>query len=210
MGDGAEMRQARKQRAPAAERNITPILDVLSAHLPASGSALEIASGTGQHVAAFAGTFSNLIWTPSDPNPDARASTAAWVEDSGSENLNHPLDIDVAASEWPNPVEGPIDVILAINLLHIAPWRVAEGLLAGAAELLAPQGMVYLYGPYRRGGAHIAESNARFESWLLEQNPEWGVRDLEKVEQEGARHGLQLEHVIAMPANNFSLILRKS
>ena len=204
------MRQARKQRAPAAERNISPILDVLSAHLPASGRALEIASGTGQHVAAFAGAFPDLVWTPSDPNPDARASTVAWVEDSGAENLKHPLDIDVAASEWPNAVEGPVDVILAINLLHIAPWLVAEGLLAGAAELVAPLGMVYLYGPYRRDGAHTAESNAQFESWLLEQNPEWGVRDLEKVEQEGAKHGLQLEHVIAMPANNFSLILRKS
>ena len=198
------------RRTPAAERNTGAILKVLAAHLPASGRALEIASGTGQHAAAFAQNFPAITWTPSDPAPDARRSIAAWVGEAGLENLKPPLDLDVMREHWPAALKGPFDAVLAINLVHISPWAACEGLLRGAGALLQKRGMLYLYGPYRRGGAHTADSNARFEEWLHGQNREWGVRDIGEVERAAATHGLALDAVIAMPANNFSLILRKS
>ncbi len=196
--------------APAAERNTSSILQVLKTHLPASGRALEIASGTGQHAAAFAQNFPAITWVPSDPSPDARRSIAAWAGEAGLENLKSPLDLDVMRDGWTASLEGSLDVVLAINLLHISPWAACEGLLRGAGALLRTQGMLYLYGPYRRGGVHTAESNARFEEWLHGQDRAWGVRDIGEVERAAAIHGLGLDEVIAMPANNFSLILRKS
>ncbi|GBE43604.1 MAG TPA: DUF938 domain-containing protein [Rhizobiales bacterium] len=198
------------RRAPAAGRNTGPILQVLKTQLPASGRALEIASGTGQHAAAFARSFPAITWIPSDPSPDARHSIAAWVEEAGLGNLEAPLDLDVMQEHWPAAAEGPFDAVLAINLIHISPWAACQGLLRGAGALLPERGMLYLYGPYRRGGAHTAGSNVRFEEWLHGQNREWGVRDVGEVERAAATHGLCLDAVIEMPANNFSLVLRKS
>ena len=210
MGQDANTHSDPKRRAPAAERNIAPILDVLKDRLPTSGVVLEIASGTGQHAAAFACAFPNIDWCPSDRAADARSSIAAWRMDAGASNLRTPLDIDVLRRGWFDEVEGPFDAVIAINLVHVAPWSAAEGLLKGASELLAPRGMVYLYGPYRRDGEHTAESNVRFESWLHAQDPEWGVRDVQEIERAGTVCGLKLEDAIEMPANNFSLILRKT
>lgn len=197
------------RRAPAADRNTDSILQVLKTHLPASGRALEIASGTGQHAAAFAQNFPAITWIPSDPSPESRHSIAAWAGETGLENLRPPLDLDVMQEHWPPAREGPFDVVLAINLVHISPWAACLGLLRGAAELLHSRGMLFLYGPYKRDGAHTAGSNVRFEEWLRGQDPEWGVRDIGEVERAAAAHDLLLDAVIAMPANNFSLILRK-
>lgn len=193
------------------ERNTGPILEILKQQLPASGRALEIASGTGQHVVAFARRHREISWQPSDPEAGARASIAAWSQQAGLKNLEPPLDIDVTQERWPGPgaLEKPFDAVLAINLIHIAPWAACAGLLRGAGELLGAGGLLFLYGPYRKDGMHTAESNVRFEAWLQAQNPEYGVRDIADVAREARKHGLRLDDALPMPANNFSLILRK-
>jgi len=197
------------RRAPAADRNTAPILEVLKTQLPSSGRALEIASGTGQHAAAFAQNFPEITWVPSDPSPEARRSIAAWGAETGLENLEAPRDLDVMQEHWPGAAGGPFDILLAINLVHISPWAACAGLLRGAGELLHTGGMLFLYGPYRRNGEHTAGSNVRFEEWLHGQDPDWGVRDIGEVERAAAPYGLALDASIEMPANNFSLILRK-
>ncbi len=197
-----------RRHAPSAERNTEPILAVLKQHLPASGRVLEIASGTGQHVVAFAGAFPGIEWWPSDPAADARASIAAWRHDAGLDTVRPPLDIDVTRPDWEHGLEGPFAAILAINLVHISPWPAAQGLLRGAAALLGPEGLLYLYGAYMRDGAHTAPSNIDFDAWLRGQDPRWGVRDMGDMEREAAAHGLRLTAVEPMPANNFSLVFR--
>lgn len=197
------------QHAPAAARNTGPILEVLNAQLPASGRALEIASGAGQHAVAFAQNFPDIAWQPSDPEANARASIAARRQQAGLKNLEPPLDIDVMQERWPDALERPFDALLAINLIHISPWAACAGLLSGAGELLGAGGLMFLYGPYKKDGIHTAASNVRFEAWLQAQNPEYGVRDIGDVAREAGKHGLRLDDAVAMPANNFSLILRK-
>ena len=179
-------------------------------HLPQTGRALEIASGTGQHAAAFAIAFPGIDWYASDPDERARDSIAAWRDAAAADNLMPPLDIDVTRTDWHRQVEGPLDAVLAINLVHIAPWAVTQGLLRSAGDLLVQDGLLYLYGPYRKDGAHTADSNIQFEAWLKRQDESWGVRDMGDVEREGANHGLNLDNAIEMPANNFSLIFRRA
>jgi SAM-dependent methyltransferase len=183
---------------------------VLSEHLPETGRALEIASGSGQHAAAFAKAFPGIDWVPSDPDERARDSIAAWAEEAGSDNLMPVLDIDVTRAAWNEDVEGPFNAILAINMVHISPWAAAEGLLRGAGSLLTSGGLLYLYGPYRKDDAHTADSNIKFDAWLKGQNEQWGVRDMGEVKHQGELNGLHLGETIEMPANNFSLIFRKA
>ncbi len=209
MPEDADKHDSRLQHAPSATRNSAVILEVLKKHLPETGRALEIASGSGQHAAAFAITFPGIDWFPSDPDERARDSITVWSEDAGAENLNPPLDIDVTRALWHGEVEGPFNALLAINMVHIAPWAVTVGLLRGAGELLVRDGLLYLYGPYRRDGAHTAQSNVKFDEWLKGQNEAWGVRDMSEVERQAELSGLLLGEVIDMPANNFSLIFRK-
>ncbi|MDH3231195.1 MAG: class I SAM-dependent methyltransferase [Alphaproteobacteria bacterium] len=206
----AETRSVRKQCAPAAVRNTRPILDVLADVVPAAGRALEIASGTGQHIAAFAAAFPGIHWQPSDPGAEARDSIAAWVADSGLANLAPPLDLDVTHGDWPAAGGGPWDIMVCINMIHIAPWAACLGLMDGAGTLLRPGGALYLYGPYRRDGGHTAPSNEAFDQSLRARNPEWGVRGMEDVAQIAAVRGLAWERTVPMPANNFSLVLRKT
>jgi len=202
--------QADLRHAPAVARNKAHILEVLSAHLPQSGCALEIASGTGQHAAVFAKHFPELIWQPSDPAAEARESIKAWADEVGLGNLKAPLDLDVTFKGWQKAFDAPFDVILAINLIHISPWAATQGLMHGAGELLARGGMLYLYGPYLRDGVHTAASNIKFDAWLKEQNEAFGVKDMDEVTQQGEKNGLKLAHILEMPANNFSLIFQKS
>jgi hypothetical protein len=198
-----------KSHAPAADRNREPILTVLRRCLPAEGRALEIASGTGQHVVAFAGAFPGICWLPTDIDAGARASISAWMDEAGLANIDAPLALDVTAPGWQEGVERPVDAILAINLVHISPWNATQGLMRGAGVLLGPGGLLYLYGPYKRDGAHTAPSNAEFDRWLRSQNPDWGVRDASGVEEEANSNGLTLAEIVEMPANNLSLIFRK-
>jgi len=166
---------------------------------------LELASGTGEHAVHFAAAMPEIIWQPSDPDAQARASVDAWIEAEGLSNLRPPLDIDVSSEAW--GVEGQgFDALVAINMIHISPWEATLGLMAGAGRLLQKGGLLYTYGAYKRGGRHTAASNETFEVWLRGMDPRFGVRDLEAVEDAARLHGLRLRDLIAMPANNFSLV----
>jgi len=204
-----ETRASRKHHAPAAARNTGPIVEVLRGILPEAGRALEIASGTGQHAAALAEAFAGIDWQPSDQDAAARDSIAAWVVEAGLGNLLPPLDLDVMRDDWPNAIDGELDLIVCINMIHISPWEACGGLMRGAGKLLRNGGLLYLYGPYRRDGDHTAPSNAEFDVSLRGRNPAWGIRDMGEVAAAAAVHEIALESAIAMPANNFSLILRK-
>ena len=195
-----------RRTAPHVARNAVPILEVLRDVLPAEGLVLEIASGSGEHVLAFARGFPNLAWQPSDPDPVALASIEAWRAAEGAPNLLAPLRLDAAAPDW--PLERA-DAILCINMVHISPWSATLGLLDGAARLLASGAPLYLYGAYRRDGVLTAPSNEAFDRSLRERNPDWGVRRLEDVTAEAERRSLALDRVIEMPANNLSVIFRR-
>ena len=191
--------------SPSVARNREPILAVLRRVLPAGGIVLEIASGTGEHAMHFAAALPELTWQPTDRDPEARRSIAARRAAAVLPNLLPPLELDAAAPSW--PVERA-DAIVAINMIHIAPWSAAEGLMAGAARLLAPGGILYLYGPYQENGRHTAPSNAAFDASLRARDPEWGVRDVGAVAELAARHGLALAERVAMPSSNLSLVFR--
>lgn len=191
--------------APAVARNRDAILVVLREHLPASGLVLEVASGSGEHAVHFAAALPSLRWQPTDPAPRNRASIAAHARAAGLPNLLAPLDLDASAMAWP---VARAEAVVAINMVHIAPWSATMGLLAGAAKVLSESGLLYLYGPYRREGRHTAPSNASFDADLRVRDPSWGVRDVEDVVRAALPHELRLEHQVAMPANNLSLLFR--
>lgn len=201
-----------RQYAPATQRNREPILGVLQMVLPPTGTVLEIASGTGEHAVFFAPRLAPRNWQPSDFNPVALASIAAWRDHLAVANLYPPLALDVQASEWPveapNFAAGPITAIACINMIHISPWSACLSLLAGAGRILPQGGILYLYGPYKLQGEHTAASNAAFDLSLRSQNPEWGVRDLEAVVASAASANLELIQTIQMPANNLSVVFQ--
>jgi len=195
------------QASPSVGRNREPILAVLRRVLPARGTVLEIASGTGEHAVHFAAALLKLTWQPTDRDPDALASIAAHRAAARLPNLLPALELDACAPLWP---VARADAVVAINMIHIAPWTAAEGLIAGAGRVLARAGVLYLYGPFKEGGRHTAPSNAAFDASLRAGNPDWGVRDIGDVFDLAGRHGLALDQRIAMPANNLSLVFRKS
>ena len=195
-----------RRHAPATQRNRDAILAVLRDVLPATGIVLEVASGSGEHVIHFARHLPDLTFQPSDPMAESLESVAAWVGSSGVANVLPPRRLDVTERPW--PVEAA-DAILCINMIHIAPWAATEGLLAGAATLLRQGAPLYLYGPYKRGGRHTADSNQAFDDQLRAQNPAWGVRDLEKVADLAESLGLSAPSITDMPANNLSVVFRR-
>ncbi|CAE6715234.1 hypothetical protein R69927_04813 [Paraburkholderia domus] len=200
---------ALRQHSPSAERNREPILAVLREVLPAAGRVLEIASGTGQHAICFAGALPGLDWQTSDLDADARASIAAWIAHKGLTNVRAPLALDVHQPDWGvNPLD-KLDAVVCINMIHISPWSATQALFAGASRHLAVGGVLYLYGPYKRGGAQTSPSNDAFDQQLRSRDLAWGVRDMEAVVALGASVGLVCDEPIAMPANNFSLVFRK-
>lgn len=192
--------------SPAVERNKAPILSVLERVLPKKGLVLEVASGSGQHVVCFADAFPGLRWQPSDPNPACRASIAAWVAPAGVANVAEPLDLDVRSLPWPVPL---LDAIVCINLVHISPWSATTALFRGAKRALRDEGVLYLYGPYFVRGKPAAPSNEAFDRSLREQNPEWGVRELDDVIHVATQEEFAVVETIEMPANNLSVVLRK-
>lgn len=193
-----------RRHAPAAARNRDPILAVLRRALPPAGLVLEVASGSGEHVAHFAAALPGLDWQPSDPDPAGRASVAAWTD--GMANVRPPLALDAATADWPIAAA---DAILCINMVHISPWTATLGLVAGAGRLLPAGGLLYLYGPFARGGRHTSASNAAFDADLRARNPEWRVRDLDAVRRAAAAERLELGEVVEMPANNLSVLFRR-
>jgi hypothetical protein len=192
--------------APSAERNKGPILDVLARVLPRRGVVLEIASGTGQHVVHFAKTLSNLTWQPYDPDAELRESIALRVREEQRPNVNSPIDLDVTKLPWPLQAA---DAVVAINLIHVAPWSATLALFEGAKALLPAEHVLFLYGPYRRYGRHTSESNAQFDLDLRTRDPEWGLRDLEAVSEVAAASGFVLAETVEMPANNFALVFKR-
>jgi SAM-dependent methyltransferase len=187
-------------------RNREPILGVLRRVLPRDGLVLEIASGGGEHAAYFASNLPGVLWQPTDANSEMFESIAAHRAAAGAANLLEPVHLDVTSEQW--PVERA-DAMVCCNMIHIAPWAAAEGLMAGAGRTLAPSGLIYLYGPYQIDGRHTAPSNQDFDTRLRAQNPLWGVRDLTDVSDLAKRHGLALAETVAMPANNLSVIFRR-
>jgi SAM-dependent methyltransferase len=211
------MRIDPKLRSSATARNRDPILAVFRRVLPARGTVLEIASGAGEHAVYFASHLPDLVWQPSDPSAEARASIDAWREAARAPNVRPALALDVHEDAWPLDAA---DAVVCINMIHIAPWSASEALMRGAARVLVPsgaegdrvldrRGILFTYGPYKREGAHTAPSNAAFDADLRARNPSWGVRDLEAVTAEAARRGLERIDVVPMPANNLSLVFRR-
>ena len=192
--------------SPAAERNKQPIADVLARVLPNAGLVLEIASGTGQHAEHFARALPQLTWQPSEADAEMLPALAARVQRAALPNLRAPLPFDV--HDTAPPLEGVAAVVCA-NMIHIAPWSACTALLGHAEQLLAPGAPLVLYGPFKRGGSHTAPSNAAFDADLRRRNPEWGVRDLDEIVALASRHSLELGEVVAMPANNLTVVLTR-
>ncbi|WP_372426611.1 DUF938 domain-containing protein [Salinarimonas chemoclinalis] len=193
--------------APAAARNRAPILSVLRRVLPETGVVLEVASGTGEHAVHMARALPGLAWVPSDPDPQARASVAAWRAHAGLANLAPPIALDAAAPDWP-VVQA--DAIVSINMIHIAPWEAGLGLMAGAGRLLPPGGPLVLYGPFNVEGRFTAPSNAQFDASLKARDSRWGIRDVADVAAAAAARGLSFGERIDMPANNMILVFRRT
>jgi SAM-dependent methyltransferase len=199
------MQRAAKS-APAAARNREPILRVLRDYLLRPALVLEIASGTGEHAVWFSTALPELTWQPTDHDPEALSSIAAWRDMAGPPNLLPPLLLDASADTWP---VAQADVVVAINMVHIAPWTATQGLIPGAARVLTQGGLLFLYGPFREGGEHTAASNAAFDADLRARDPSWGIRDLDEITALASRHGLMGPERIAMPANNLIVVFRR-
>jgi SAM-dependent methyltransferase len=203
---GLEGSASEKRHAPATERNREPIAAVLREVLPERGTLLEIASGTGQHAAYLAPLIPALRWQPSDPDPDALTSIKAWTAECDAANLLPPVFLDAASHTWPID---RADAILCVNMVHISPWAATEGLMRGAGRLLPTGAPLVLYGPYRRADVPTAPSNEEFDVSLKARNPEWGLRNLEAVQDEATVHGLTFERLYEMPANNLIVVFRR-
>ena len=214
--DGRPVEPDGRLDATAFHRNHQAIRAVLQRLLTGkSGHVIEVGSGTGQHVVDFARHLPEIIWWPSDLNDRHLTSIVAWRTHTQLSNIRLPLRIDLSDPHWCPEMQngvGPADVlaVFCANVVHIAPWRVAEGLFAGAGRYLRADGLLFLYGPFKRGGKHTAISNAVFDSSLREGNPEWGVRDIEAVEALAASAGLALVEVVEMPSNNLTLVFGRS
>lgn len=190
-----------------AERNKGPILDVLRRTLPEEGLILEIASGTGQHIAHFAAALPALRWQPTDADAELLVSIAASVSMAKLSNVNVAVQLDVRNTPWPVT---EVDALLCINMIHISAWSATLALFDGAKDILSAGAALFLYGPYRRNDRHTAPSNEAFDASLRSRDPSWGVRDLEEVTKTAEAAGFLLEEVVSMPANNFSVIFRKA
>jgi SAM-dependent methyltransferase len=187
-----------------------PIREVLTRVLPKKGIALEIGSGTGEHVISFAKALPGLVWLPSDPDEASRASIRAWSVTEGLANVRAPVSVDVRDEIWGVEDDAPFDAMISLNMVHIAPWEAALGLLAGAGRLLKLDGVLLFYGPFMLGGTHTAASNAAFDADLKSRNRYWGVRDVDDLVSAAAPHGLEPLELVAMPANNLSLVFVKA
>ena len=193
--------------SPSTARNRDPILEVLRLHLPSRGMVLEIAAGAGEHAVHNAAALPGLEWRPTDPDPEALTSIAAWRDHTGLPNLLEPLVLDAADPDtWPVT---RADAMVNINMIHISPWSATQGLMIGAGRVLAPGGVLFLYGPYIESDVETAASNLAFDQNLKSRNPAWGLRRLDDVVALAARQGVVLTERVAMPANNLALIFRK-
>jgi SAM-dependent methyltransferase len=192
--------------SPSAERNKGPVAEVLKQALPDRGLVLEIGSGTGQHVLHFAREAPHLTWQPSERDAECLQSIALWLAAERPANVLAPLRLDVREEPWPISSAA---AVVSLNMIHIAPWDAGMALIRGAAAILEPGAVLFLYGPFRRGDKHTSPSNEAFDRQLRAQSPAWGVRDLEEVTRYATAHGFALPETYEMPANNLSVVLRK-
>ena len=195
-----------KLTSPAALRNRGPISNILQNSLPKTGTILEIASGSGEHIVHFAQIMPSLTWQPTDLATDALASIQARIDDGGASNIEQPLQLDASTECW--PVE-QADGVIAINMVHISPWSATMGVIKGASKLLSTDQPLVFYGPYRQDGRAFASSNAQFDVDLRQRNPDWGIRKLEDVTALAREAGFTLDRIIDMPANNLTVIFRR-
>ena len=193
--------------SPSADRNKAPILAVLERVLPKTGTVLEIASGTGQHIVHFALGLPALTWQPTDVEPECLSSISGWLAAANLPNVRAPVELDVLRQPWPI---SRAEALVCLNLLHIAPWTVVPALFAGARAVLGPGGIVFLYGPYFVAGTHTAPSNVAFDRTLRAQNSAWGIRDLADVTRAANAEGFKLTETVQMPANNLSVVFRNT
>jgi Protein of unknown function (DUF938) len=196
--------------ASAFHRNYEPIWQAISLVLPSEGAALEIGSGTGQHVTTFAARTPGLTWYPTDILESHLTSIDAWRRHAGVPNVKPPQRLDLLDSDWTWMPGGPLAAMLCINVLHISPGAVSENLIVGAARFLEPNGRLFVYGPFMRDGAHTALSNASFDASLRAQNPAWGVRDTRDLAALASANNLVLAKIIPMPVNNFVLVFSRT
>jgi SAM-dependent methyltransferase len=211
-GEGSERPADGRLHGPAFARNHQPIWSAIGPFLrDRAGDVLETGSGTGEHVVTFARQSPAIMWWPSDLNPTHLASITAWRAHAALPNVAAPARVDLLAADWDTalPATNPLLAVVAINVLHITPWRVSENLLAGAARRLRPDGRLFVYGPFRVDGEHTAPSNAAFDASLQAQNPEWGVRDTSDLAAVAGAHGLHIAERAPMPANNFTLVFAR-
>ena len=190
--------------SPAAERNGPPLLAELSRLLPARGTMLEIASGTGQHAARFAAALPGWDWQPTDLDERSFPSIRAWC--AGLERVRAPLRLDVLEDPWPESLPAGVDAIFCANMIHIAPWACTLALMRGAARRLAPAGRLLTYGPYLEDDGPTGAGNLAFDVDLRRRNAEWGVRRLSDVAEAARAHGLVLRERVVMPADNLLLV----
>lgn len=202
--DQADDRPDGRMSSPSATRNAEPILATLRTELDGlTGLALEIGSGTGQHITEWAAAFPDMHWQPSDPFDVHLDSVRAWVAAAGCTNVRAPIWLD-AAEDWPNL--GKLSLAIAVNVIQITPWVVTEGIFRGASKALQPGGKLVFYGPFREGGAHTGEGNAKFDATLRAQDPSWGIRDIDDLSALGEQHALARPAIHVMPANNRMLV----
>lgn len=192
--------------APSFARNRAPILAALAGHVPASGRALEIASGTGEHALAFARAFPGVMWQPTDIAPDRLASIEAWRSAEGTANLAPAHALDASTPDWE---AGPVDLVVTVNLFHLIPAAAASNVIAGIARALTPGGRWFVYGPFRSGGDFRSYADGGFHRSLVASDPEIGYKDVEWVIETSARTGLDKVELIEMPANNLALVTVK-
>ena len=195
-----------RRSSPAVARNRDAILDVLRIELPPNGLVLEVASGSGEHALHFARALPALDWQPSDPSAAARESIAGWIAADPLPNLRAPLDLD---AETGLAAIAQVDAILCINMVHISPWSATQGVMRGAGRLLPPGGPLCLYGPFRQGDRPLAPSNAAFDADLRMRDARWGLRTVDAIAACAKAGGLALQRIVAMPANNLMIILRR-
>ncbi|HEX5262877.1 MAG TPA: DUF938 domain-containing protein [Phenylobacterium sp.] len=194
--------------APSTARNREPILEVLRPRLPVGARVLEVASGAGEHAMFLAAALPGVRWRPTDRDPEALTSIAAWRDQAGPANLAPPQRLDAAdPSTWP---EGPFDAVVCINMIHISPWAATEGLMVGAGRVLGPGGRLFLYGPFLEADVVTVPSNLAFNESLKARDAAWGLRDIAEVSRLAQAHGLSLAERIAMPANNLVVMFEKA
>ncbi|HUZ91250.1 MAG TPA: DUF938 domain-containing protein [Methylocella sp.] len=196
----------------AAKRNRDPILDLFKQLFPASGDALELASGSGAHINYFAPHFPHIRFQPSDRDRGVFEAIRQMQAGSANANVWDPILIDLTKPEtWPDAKAHRYDVIFAINVFHVAPIAIADGVAEIAARVLKETGLLAIYGPFTIDGNFTAPSNEAFDQELRKANaPEWGLKDIRDIEKATNKHGIILTQQLALPANNFMLVFGRS